>query len=108
VLPVRIQIAISGTARQYTLTRVLPPCTPVTIRVVAYDALQRASLSSTKTVVTTGPDACLPPTTTVPTTTTTLPPVTDPPTTTTTSPPPTDPPPTDPPPTDPPVSPPPT
>ncbi len=69
-----MQIAISGTARQYTLTRVLSPCTPVTIRVVAYDALQRASLSSTKTVVTTGPDACLPPTTTLPTTTTTSPP----------------------------------
>ena len=115
VLPVRMQIAISGTARQYTLTRVLSPCTPVTIRVVAYDALQRASLSTTKTVVTTGPDACLPPTTTVPTTTTTLPPVTDPPPTDPpptdpppTDPPPTDPPPTDPPPTDPPVTPPPT
>ena len=111
VLPVRMQIAISGTARQYTLTRVLSPCTPVTIRVVAYDALQRASLSSTKTVVTTGPDACLPPTTTLPTTTTTTsPPPTDPPPTDPppTDPPPTDPPPTDPPPTDPPVTPPPT
>jgi hypothetical protein len=105
-----MQIGISGTARQHTLPRVLSPGTPVTSRVVAYDALQRASLSTTKTVVTTGPDACLPPTTTVPTTTTTLPPVTDPPPTgpPPTDPPPTDPPPTDPPPTDPPVTPPPT